>query len=274
MSHNERIVAKYLLNYKGNIHTLTANDIAKDTFVSASTVIRLSKKLGCNGWLDLREKIEKEKTYLELSYDDVDSNYPFTQQDSIQKIASMISTLLSETILETERLFQHDNLIKAIQYLSLANSIYIFAMSHSSSMTYDFKYKMKTLYKRAHIINNRDDFIYILNTLTKNDCCIFISYSGESFNNLYITKYLKTRHYPCISITKYSDNTLVQVTDVHLYIPNKEERFDKIANYVSNQSIHYILDVLYSGIFNKDYQTNIIKTNSYYENNRNLYKNK
>ena len=147
-------------------------------------------------------------------------------------------------------------------------------MSHSSSMTYDFKYKMKTLYKRAHIINNRDDFIYILNTLTKNDCCIFISYSGESFNNLYITKYLKTRHYPCISITKYSDNTLVQVTDAHLYIPNKEERFDKIANYVSNQSIHYILDVLYSGIFNKDYQTNIIKTNSYYENNRNLYKNK
>lgn len=190
MSHNERIVAKYLLNYKGNIHTLTANDIAKDTSVSASTIIRLSKKLGCNGWLDLRGKIEKEKTYLELSYDDVDSNYPFTQQDSIQKIASMISTLLSETILETERLFQHDNLIKAIQYLSLANSIYIFAMSHSSSMTYDFKYKMKTLYKRVHIMNNRDDFIYILNTLTKNDCCIFISYSGESFNNLYITKYL------------------------------------------------------------------------------------
>ena len=61
LSHNERIVAKYLLNYKGNIHTLTANDIAKDTFVSASTVIRLSKKLGCNGWLDLREKIEKEE---------------------------------------------------------------------------------------------------------------------------------------------------------------------------------------------------------------------
>lgn len=263
LSNNEKIVAKYLLEYQGNILKLSASDISKATYTSASTTIRLSKKLGYNGWLELREAIHTEKSYLERQADDIDANFPFSQNDSVQKIKSKLEKLCSDTIHETSALLHHDELQKAVTYLSNANRIYIFAMANSASIAYDFQYKMRFLFKAVEIINNRDDFAFIFQTLKNNDCCIFISYSGETFEDLQLTSILKRRICPCISITSHTNNTLITCSDAHFYIPNKEKRYSKIGHFSSNGSIHFILDVLYSCVFSKNYEANIDKRKTY-----------
>ena len=112
LSSNEILVANFLINYEGNILQLKASDIAKETFTSASTTIRLAKKLGYDGWISLREAIYTEKNYLNNSHKDINPNFPFSYKDSIQKISSLIEQLESQTIHETSQLIQHDELSK------------------------------------------------------------------------------------------------------------------------------------------------------------------
>lgn len=77
LSDNETTVAQYLYHYKGQVSRLTAADIAHATFTSASTVVRLAQKLGYNGWSDLKEALQTEKSFMENCIDEVDANIPF-----------------------------------------------------------------------------------------------------------------------------------------------------------------------------------------------------
>ncbi len=263
LSSNEILVANFLINYEGNILQLKASDISKETFTSASTTIRLAQKLGYDGWISLREAIYTEKNYLNNSHKDINPNFPFSYKDSIQKISNLIEQLESQTIHETAQLIQHDELSKCITYLSQANTIYIFAMANTATITFDFQYKMRFLFKKVEIINNRDDFSFIFQLLKESDCCIFISYSGNTFEVLDYSSIIKNCCCQTISITSYQENILVNCTDAHLYIPKKEENYAKIGHFSSNTSIHYLLDTLYACTFSKNYEKNIQKRKIY-----------
>lgn len=264
-SNNEEIVAQYLLSYEQDILKLSTADIAKETYTSPATVIRLSKKLGYNGWLELRDVIATERKYLESQITDINPNIPFSRSDTIQTITKKIATLETKAIEESATMLHHDQLQKAVSFLHNAQHIYIFAMTNTASITYDFQYKMRFLFKPVTILNNRDDFAYIFQILKKDDCCIFISYSGETFENLEISDLIKQRICPSISITRYNENSLANCTDAHLYLPTQENLYAKIGPYISNSSIHFILDVLYSCVFHKNYEMNMDKRKTYVE---------
>lgn len=263
LSANELIVANYLSSYERNLLDLSVSDIAKATYTSPSTTIRLAKKLGYDGWIALRSALYTEKNYLNQSHNDIDVNFPFSYQDSMQKIALRIEQLESDIIHETAKLIQHDELSKSVMFLSSCSRVYIFAMSNTASITHDFQYKMRFLFKPVTIITNRDDFSFIFQTIKKDDCCIFISYSGETFQDLDLTPLIINCPCPTISITGYHDNRLVSCTKAHLYIPDKEKRYAKIAPFASNQAIHYLLDVLYACVFSKNYEINLQKRKDY-----------
>ena len=262
-SPNEEIVAKYLLSYTENISKLSTIDISNATYTSPSTTIRLSKKLGYDGWLELRDAIHTEKKYLENINEDIDPSFPFHRNDSIQKIANKLSQLQKDTIQETLELLKHDDLLLATQIMNNAKKIYIFAMANTATTAFDFQYKMRFLFKPVEIINNRDDFSFVFQTLTQDDCCVFISYSGQTFEVLQLTSLIQNCICPTISITGYSDNHLTKITQSHLYIPLKENQYSKIGPFSSNESIHFILDLLYACVFNKNYEKSIEKRKSY-----------
>ena len=50
-SHNERVIIDYILDKQINIKDYSVKMIADATFTSPSTLIRISKKLGFQGWV-------------------------------------------------------------------------------------------------------------------------------------------------------------------------------------------------------------------------------
>lgn len=256
-SSNEKEVAQFLLNNKDNIKNLSITQISKETFTSPSTTVRLAQKLGYDGWKELKEAFYEEMKYLESHFIEIDPNIPFTEKNTMQDISGIIASLLKDAIEDTHELLQHDDLQKAVLALNKADNIYIFAITNTASITYDFQYKMKYLYKKVHIIDNPELFAFTLPTIKKDDCCLLISYSGETFEIFHLGNYLRKRHFTVISITSIGDNSLLHMTDYHLYISTREKLSSKIGHYVSNESIHYILDVLYSCIFSLNYQDNM-----------------
>lgn len=257
LSSNEKEVAQFLLSNKENIKHLSITEISKNTFTSPSTTVRLAQKLGYDGWKELKEAFYEEMKYLESHFIEINPNTPFTKKNTIQDISGIIASLLKDAIEDTHELLQHDDLQKAVLALNKADNIYIFAITNTASITYDFQYKMKYLYKKVHIIDNPELFAFTLPTIKKDDCCLLISYSGETFEIFHLGNYLRKRHFTAISITSIGDNSLLHMTDYHLYISTREKLSSKIGHYVSNESIHYILDVLYSCIFSLNYQDNM-----------------
>lgn len=255
LSSNEKEVAQFLLAHKNNIKHLSITEISKQTFTSPSTTVRLAQKLGYYGWKELKEAFYEETKYLESHFMEIDPN----QKNTIQDISGIMASLLKNTIDDTHNLLEHDALQKAVLALNEADSIYIFAITNTASITYDFQYKMKYLYKKVYIIDNPELFAFTFPTIKKNDCCLMISYSGETFSIFHLDHYLKNRVFKAISVTSIGDNSLLHMTDHHLYISTREKLSSKIGHYVSNESIHYILDVLYSCLFSLNYQENIKK---------------
>lgn len=256
-STNEKIVAQFLLDHKHQLKQLSITDISQQTFTSPSTTVRLSQKLGYHGYKELKEAFLEEINYLRSHFHEIDPNIPFTSKNTIQDISGIIAQLLRDAIKDTHELLHHDSLQKAVLALDGAEHIYIFAITNTASITYDFQYKMKYLLKNVYIIDNPELFIFTLQTMTKKDCALFISYSGETFEIFHLGPYLQTRQFTAISITSVGDNSLLKKTDHHLYISTREKLSSKIGHYVSNESIHYLLDVLYSCVFALHYQKNM-----------------
>lgn len=256
-SKNEIDVAQYLYQNKQNIKKLSITQISKETYTSASTTVRLCQKLGFKGFKEFKDAFQEEQEYLLTHFENIDPNIPFTEKNTIQEISSIIATLLKDSITDTLELLHHDSLQKATLTLDKAETIYIFAITNTASITYDFQYKMKYLNKKVVIVDNPELFPFTLDTVKKEDCCIFISYSGETFFMPLVKKRLYNKNFPVISVTSLGDNSLLKMSDIHLFISTREKLSSKIGHYVSNESIHYILDVLYSCIFSMNYQKNL-----------------
>ena len=257
LSPNEKIVADYLLKNKDQIQSLSITTISKDTYTSPSTTVRLAQKCGYEGWKELRDAFYNEISYLESHFQIIDPNIPFEKNDSIQTISHKIETLLIDAIKDSAHLMHHDDLSKAVEYLNHSSTIYVFAITNNASVVYDFQYKMRYLFKKVEIILNPEDLHFVFPTIKKDDCAIFISYSGETFEIYKVIH--KIKNLPChtISMTSLGDNSLIPITDAHFYISTREKLYSKIGNYVTNESIHYILDVLYSCVFHKNYEKNL-----------------
>ena len=141
LTSNEKTVAEYLIDHMNDISKISITDISSDTFTSNSTTVRLAQKLGYHGWKELKTACIEEHRYLNTHFHHVDPNVPFHKDDSFIKIAENISTLLSESILDTKSLIQEEQLSIATQAIATHSIINIFGITFSIEIAHDFKMK-------------------------------------------------------------------------------------------------------------------------------------
>lgn len=94
--------------------------------------------------------------------------------------------------------------------------------------------------------------------LDKNDCAIMISYSGNNPTKDPVDKIkiLKKNKVRIIGITSGGNNYMREKIDCIFTIASRERLYTKIANYSTEESIQYILNVLFSCLFAKNYREN------------------
>lgn len=256
-SSSEKVLVDYILTKKETIRDKTTKEISAETYTSPSTLIRIAKKVGYSGWNELKENYLKEILYLDSHFKEVDANFPFLKNDSIMSIANKIAILNKETIDDTLSLINREELQKAINIIKNSFSINLFASSINLIISEDFKYKMARINKKVEICSIEGEQMFAVHNCTPDSCAIVISYSGESNLIVQITETLKSLKVPIIVITGVGNNTLSKHSDSILNISTREKLYSKIANFSINDSICYILDVLYSCTFSLNYDENL-----------------
>lgn len=251
-------IGKFLLKEKSKVENYSMQEIADYTFSSRPTLVRFSKKLGYSGWRDFLKAFLKEVKYLEPNISEVDFNVPFKKSDTTSSIIKKISKVKTDANFDTIELLDEGQLNEAVRILKNSNRIVMLGISINTIMAQLFQHKMLRIGRSVELINQVDQ-AFMSYSLTKRDCVIVISYSGNNEERLPISllKSLKEHEVSIIGITSMGDNFLREHSDTTLTISSRENMYSKIASYATEESILLILDILYSCYFSLEYDKNM-----------------
>lgn len=256
-SNSEQVIVDYLKREQLNLENKSTTQIAKETFSSKSTIVKVAKRLDFSGWNDFKKAYLEELRYLHSDKATVDANYPFHENDHYIAIAQKIARLEQEAIEDTLSLMNFSDLQKALRMFENAQSIHLFAVSNNLLISEEFRYNMERIKKRVIVHSRQGEGRYAATLMDPSECALIISYSGETETLLTMVEILHKKQIPIILITSLGDNSMTKLADCVLRISTRERLYSKIATFANDASITYVLDVLYSCMFQKNYHENI-----------------
>lgn len=253
-----RTIGEFLLTNREKLSEYTMEDIAKLTHTSKATLVRFAKYFNYSGWKEFMYAFTHEVAHFNDNHFDVDTNVPFDNAADTLEIIENIANLRMQTIKETSSLMSVTDINHAANILNQAETIIIYGRSPNSYFGELFKRNLNTIHKKAFVADT-DEAGLISNTLTSKDCAIIISYSGNNSDSYPMknVKILLNNRVPIISITSGGENYLRDYSTIVLNVSSREKLYSKIANFSTEESIQFILTILYAKVFSLNYDENM-----------------
>lgn len=263
-SSTENEVALYIQKHRHTVCKMSIHDLAKETYSSTSTILRLCKKIGFEGFSDFKMALNSElsKTENKATIDNLD--FPFQQDDTYENIVDNIFKLYTTSITEAIENFDLENMRMITNHLYDASIIDIYGQGSSRASADEFKEKMQRLGKTICIEAGYTEQIHQAINSDHTHYAIVISHSGNNLENLKIINILKKKQIPMLGITNNKDTYLARAAQDNIYTEVSEARslISKIETFGSNVAVQFILDCLYSFLFHLNYRDNLLHTKS------------
>ena len=252
----ESEIASYILNNKDAVTKLKIQELADILFISKSAIHRFVKKIGFNGFNDLKVSIAKENADLLENNSYINVNYPFQAKDNPRQIAFKLLELYEKAIKDTFEYVDLDQIKAVSQLIDSADVIDVYTHAHNSNIAENFQDKMLTI---GRSVNCPSSFYNQRLTVLASDqkhVAIILSYSGKATFILPIVKKLYEKGVKVIQIRKAGSNYYSQYVTYHLSISDSENNRDRMSQFSSHIAMQYIMDVLYSCIYNEKRKKN------------------
>ena len=191
------------------------------------------------------------------AHTETDFNIPFSENDSIMQVVSSRESLQKAAIEETSSLLSQEELKKTAECLTASEHILVLGFGAYVPLAQVFQQKMSRIHKHVIVQHHVGEENYQLDLLTRKDCAIIISYSGENETLISAARLIKKKRVPVIVLTSLGDNTLASLADFAVRISSREKLFSKIGGFAAEESIQFVLNVFYSLCFRSDYDKNL-----------------
>lgn len=249
---SQQNVINYIQNNPEKIIYMSIQDLAQETYTSNATIIRICRKLGYKGFKDFKFAFIKEIESQKYIHQSIDFSAPFYQQESISEIINNIGSLYKESIDLINSQLDIPSLEKIVNTLIQSKRLFIYAIGDSKITAMTFVNKLMKINYYPILATENYEEIPMSYNVTSNDCALFLSYSGNHYTYKACLQTLKKKHCQTIAITAHKNSILYKYCDYQLLIPDKEDD-QKIATFYSQLTFHYILSIIYSLIYAKDY---------------------
>lgn len=252
----ESEIASYILNNKDAITKLKIQELADILFISKSAIHRFVKKIGFNGFNDLKVSIAKENADLLENNSYINVNYPFQAKDNPRQIAFKLLELYEKAIKDTFEYVDLDQIKAVSKLIDSADVIDVYTHAHNSNIAENFQDKMLSI---GRSVNCPSSFYNQRLTVLASDqkhVAIILSYSGKATFILPIVKKLYEKGVKVIQIGKAGSNYFSQYVTYHLSISDSENNRDRMSQFSSHIAMQYIMDVLYGCIYNEKRKKN------------------
>ncbi|MDR0484934.1 MAG: MurR/RpiR family transcriptional regulator [Alphaproteobacteria bacterium] len=235
LSPSQKTIADYLLKNETQIPHLTARQLSEITSQVSSCVIAFSKRIGYQGFNELKFKYENSITE--------ESEIPVMQ-----------------AILQAEKVSQTKEFQEVFNILKSAKKIYIYAFQMSQIPAKDFYFRMRKIAPSRVIFSESfEDQLIMSQTMEKGDVALIISNSGNCEEILLMEKEIVKNSIPQILITNGINSSLAKFATKEISIQcleNDPLLFKEVPT-LARYALIYILEKLFDLYFNEFYEESL-----------------
>ncbi len=234
---------------------MSTEELAKVTYSSPATIVRLSKKTGAKNYnhfkiLFLEEYLETEKL------DELLEAEPLNKKSSITEIMHMLPNLYERVLKKTKFYIDERQLKSIANKLKLVEKIDVYGLGISYSLAQQSTFKFQSIGIESNSFDGINEH-YISNLKnTDKKIAILISITGQNPTIIEIAKYLKARGIYTIAISSSINTELGQVCDqIFKFSDDKLILSMEVLPIII--SVQYVIDILFSILLTHKYDQNI-----------------
>lgn len=251
LSSTERQIARFILANPAETSMMTIRELAKASFSSPSSVVRICRAVGFQGYKELRHALTLELATLgeHGSHQERD----ITPQDSLQEIVDKVTQKNIQCLRDTQRLLLLDELERCVELMVNCGTIHLFGLGSSLCVAKDTYLKFLRLGKPCVVNEDWHSQRLQARNAQPSDVGIVFSYSGQTVEMIECLKELKNSGTPTIAVTRYYPSELAQLADHVLYVAANESLFRNGAM-SSRLSQLNVMDILYTAYASRNHE--------------------
>lgn len=246
-TNTEKEIIHYIEQNLNNIDNLTITDLAKRSHTSNSSIIRLSRKVNCDGFKSLKVKIIKERENSYYLNNNINFSFPFLPVDDPETIKNSITNLYLNSLTILREQVSVSKIIKTVDMIINSENIFMFGIGDTGITVKSFINKVNKLGIYPIFANENGEAENMARRLKPNDTVIFTSYSGyeHEFGNEIVEAHKNCK---TILITAKPETIYKDKIDLIIPIPN-EEKEKKVTTFFSQFAFQYVFNLIFAFLY-------------------------
>ncbi len=241
----EKEIAKHILDNPTLVENLSIHELAKKTFASPSTIVRMCNHTGYAGYKEFRKAVISELVLREQNKKIEQRG--LGQSNSLEDIVETITYKNIMSLEDTKNLVDLDVMRKCISLIQNARIVYMFGMGASLCAAKDAYLKFLRLNIPCIVNEDWHSQLIQARNATREDLGIVFSYSGNTVEVVECMKALKQNQTPMIAITRCVSSPVSELADQKLYTTANEALFRSGAM-SSRISQLNLVDIIYTAL--------------------------
>ena len=197
---------------RSNLSETTAlKEIAEDAGVSEAMVVKIAKKLGFNGFRDLRAALVNYN-----SLDVADLHREISPDDSAADLIQKVFRTAVQALEETMAILDVQAFERAADILHRARNRDFYGLGGSAQIARDVAHKFLRIGLRATVHDDAHMMLMSAAMLGPDDAVMVFSHSGTTSAVVEALELARRSGARCIAVTNYAGSSVAQIADVVL----------------------------------------------------------
>lgn len=195
LNENDLYIWQYIAHHKRECQKMSIKDLANNCNVSHTSILRFTKKLGLEGFSELKVHLKWDLVQKSNFSPNIISTTAHELQETINMMLNNDYTNVLEMIYNAERVFIYGTGVVQNHMAGELRRIFLYAK------------------KVLHFIGNGTEIDTVLNNVNNKDVFIIISLSGDNETAVTLARALRGLHVPRIGVCKDGQTLLSKYCD-------------------------------------------------------------
>ena len=219
LSTTDQAIADFMIEKHEYVVHMTISEVAERLQIADATVFRFCKRIGFNGFQDLKISLAKEKKAPDEMNDEI------TDSDDDLTIAHKVFKANIETLENTASLLSQHSIEEAMTAIKEAKGLYFFGVGGSATIAMDGYHKFMRTGTPSYAFIDSHFQLMAASQLSKKDVAIIISHSGSNKDTLQILNTANEAGATTIAITSFPKSIIASKAKIVLLTSSKETEY-------------------------------------------------
>lgn len=255
---SEQALADFILKDPYPILYMSDKELSKQVFVSTSSIYRFCRTLGIKGFMQFKVMLAQELNANKHRSQCVDFNFPFQKSSNLSSIMQNMGNVYKETIEDTLTILDEKEIMNFVYHIKHARRLYMFTTNMNVQIAQNFAIKLREIKEDIQISTHPLSQRLQANAMKKGDVLIALTYAGNSLDLLDIVQIAKQNNATILLVSSLHDKRFYPFANERLLLSSKEDPLHhKISSFSSHISAQFIFDIIFSMIYQINYEKNL-----------------